>query len=109
MAHFAKIENNIVTNICIINNEDCGGGDFPESEKIGQDFIKSLGIEGKWLQTSCNTYMGVHMEGGKAFRKNYAMIGGTYDKQRDAFIPIKPKEGNWILDEETCLWEEELQ
>jgi hypothetical protein len=36
-------------------------------------------------------------------RKNYAGIGYTYDEARDAFIPPKP-EGNWVLDEETCLW-----
>jgi hypothetical protein len=36
-------------------------------------------------------------------RKNYAGIGFTYDEARDAFIPPKP-EGNWVLDEETCLW-----
>jgi hypothetical protein len=107
MAHFAKIEDDIVTNIIVIGNEDCGGGDFPKSEKIGQEFIASLEIEGEWLQTSYNTYMGTHMEGGKPFRKNYAIIGGTYDKKRDAFIPIKPLEGNWILDEETCLWEQQ--
>lgn len=33
------------------------------------------------------------------------MIGGTYDKERDAFIPPKP-EGDYALDEETCLWVE---
>jgi hypothetical protein len=107
MATFAKIENGFVTNLIIVDNSDCGKGDFPESEKIGQEFIASLAIEGEWLQTSINTHMGIHMEGGKEFRKNCAMIGGTYDKKRDAFIPIKPLEGNWILDEETCLWEQQ--
>lgn len=37
-------------------------------------------------------------------RKNYAGIGYIYDEQRNAFIPPKPKEGNWMLDEKTCLW-----
>jgi hypothetical protein len=37
-------------------------------------------------------------------RKNYAGIGYTYDSTRDAFISPKP-EGNWTLNEETCLWE----
>jgi hypothetical protein len=52
MAHFAKIENNIVVEVLTINNDDCGGGDYPESEPIGQAFIASLGIAGEWLQTS---------------------------------------------------------
>jgi hypothetical protein len=38
-------------------------------------------------------------------RKNYAGIGYTYDEVRDAFIPPRPTEGDWILNEETCLWE----
>jgi hypothetical protein len=105
MAHFAKIENNKVIDINVINNEDCGGGNFPESEKIGQEFIASLGIEGEWLQTSYNTYMGNHLNGGIPFRKNYAMIGGTYDSEKDAFIPIKPEEDGWTLNEETFVWE----
>lgn len=39
-------------------------------------------------------------------RKNYAGIGYTYDSTRDAFIPPKPAEGNWRLDEQTCRWVE---
>jgi hypothetical protein len=39
-------------------------------------------------------------------RKHYAGIGYTYDEIRNAFIPPKPTEGDWILNEETCLWEE---
>ena len=37
-------------------------------------------------------------------RKNYAGIGGTYDEERDAFIPPKPF-ASWVLNEDTCLWE----
>jgi hypothetical protein len=36
-------------------------------------------------------------------RKNYAGIGYTYDKDRDAFIPPKPY-ASWVLNETTCLW-----
>jgi hypothetical protein len=32
------------------------------------------------------------------FRKNAAMIGGTYDKEKDIFINPKPWE-SWVLDE----------
>ena len=52
MAHFANIENNEVTQVIVIANDDCGGGTFPESEPIGQAFIASLGLTGVWLQTS---------------------------------------------------------
>ena len=52
MAHFAELENNIVKRVIVISNDDCGGGDFPESEPVGQAFIASLGISGNWMQTS---------------------------------------------------------
>ena len=47
MAHFARIEFGIVRDVNVINNSDCGGGDYPESEPIGQAFIASLGIAGE--------------------------------------------------------------
>jgi hypothetical protein len=81
MAHFAKInESNIVTDVIVVGNENCGNKEFPESEPIGQQFLKSIGISGTWLQTSYNS----------KFRKNYAGIGYTYDFSRDAFISPKP-------------------
>ena len=51
MAHFAQVTDNIVRNVIVIDNSDCGGGDFPDSEPIGQAFISSIGIDGDWLQT----------------------------------------------------------
>ena len=61
MAHFAKIENNIVVDVIVVANDDCGGGNFPESEPIGQAFLASLGLEGEWKQTSYNsTFRGVY-------------------------------------------------
>ena len=77
MAHFAKIENNIVVEVLTINNTDCGGGDYPESEPIGQAFIASLGIAGEWLQTSYHAN----------FRANYAGIQFIYDADLDEFVP----------------------
>jgi len=70
MAHFAQIENNIVKQVLVVANEDCGGGNFPESEPIGQAFIASLGLTGDWLQTSYHAN----------FRGCYASIGWTFDK-----------------------------
>ncbi len=67
MAHFANLDkNNMVQQVIVVANEDCGGGEFPESEPIGQAFIASLGIAGTWLQTSYhanfrNLYAGIGM------------------------------------------------
>jgi hypothetical protein len=76
MAHFAEIKDGLVGQILVIANEDCGGGDFPNSEPIGQAFIASLGLEGEWLQTSFNNN----------FRGTYAGIGYTYDPATQDFI-----------------------
>jgi len=80
VAHFAQVDNNIVRNVIVINNSDCGGGDFPDSEPIGQAFIASIGIEGNWMQTSYNNN----------FRGAYAGQGMTYDPVLDEFVsPIQ--------------------
>lgn len=77
MAHFAQIdENNIVTYVIVVADESCGGGDFPQSEPVGQQFIASLGLPGQWLQTS---YHG-------NFRGVYAGIGYTYQPDLDEFV-----------------------
>jgi hypothetical protein len=76
MAHFAQINNgNIVQQVIVIANNDCGGGDFPESEPVGQQFIASLGIDGVWKQTSYNGN----------FRGKYAGIGDKYNAELDVF------------------------
>jgi hypothetical protein len=94
MAHFAKIdENNLVQQVIVVSNEDCGNYEFPESEIIGQTFINSIGLAGNWKQTSYNNN----------FRKNYAGIGYSFDESRNAFIPIKVY-ASWILNEDNCQW-----
>jgi hypothetical protein len=81
MSHFAKIDkNNIVTEVIVAEQ------DFINSGLVGDSFL--------WVQTSYNGN----------FRKNYAGVGFTYDKTKDAFIPPQPYP-SWILNEETCLWE----
>jgi hypothetical protein len=90
MAHFAEVVNGIVRRVIVAE----------------QDFIDSgaVGIPSRWVQTSYNTYGGVHKLGGTPLRKNYAGVGYTYDEQRDAFIPPRPYQ-SWNLNEDTCLWE----
>lgn len=79
MAHFAKLNNNIVTEVIVAEQ------DFINSGLVGDSFL--------WVQTSYN----------KNFRKNFAGIGDTYDKTRDAFIPPKPYP-SWTLVEDICQW-----
>jgi len=82
MAHFAQVTDNIVRNVIVINNSDCGGGEFPDSEPIGQAFIADLGIDGDWLQTSYNNN----------FRGQYAGQGMTYDPVLDEFVSPQTEE-----------------
>jgi hypothetical protein len=71
MAHFAKIENKVVTQVIVINNEVLGDLEFPESEAVGQEFIASIVLDGTWKQTSYNAN----------FRGKYAGIGDTWTGQ----------------------------
>lgn len=83
MAHFAQIDDtNIVRDVIVIGNADCGGGTFPASEPIGQAFINGphpscLALEGVWKQTS---YSG-------SFRDYFAGLGYSYDPVADVFVP----------------------
>jgi hypothetical protein len=93
MAHFAQIENNIVTQVIVVANEEILDENGQESEQKGIDFCSNL-LGGTWKQTSYNAKI----------RKNYAGIGYTYDANKDAFIPPKPFE-SWVLNEDTYNWE----
>ena len=86
MAHFALIDaSNIVRDVIVIANSDCGGGAFPDSEPIGQAFITGphpycLALEGVWCQTS---YSG-------SIRGCFAGLGYSYDPVADVFVPPAP-------------------
>ena len=76
MAHFARVENNVVREVIVVNNEVLENKSFPESEAIGIAFCKSLfGEDTEWLQTSYNSN----------FRGKYAGAGMTYDSTTDTF------------------------
>lgn len=96
MAHFARLdENDIVTQVIVVHNNELLDENQQENEQKGIDFlIDWSGGHTKWKQTSYNG----------SIRKNYAGVGYTYDLQRDAFIPPKPYY-SWILNEATCQWE----
>lgn len=91
MAHFAQLdENNIVTQVLVIEQDTINTGLFGEPSSF--------------VQTSYNTHSGVHSLGGTPLRKNYAGIGYTYDSVRDAFIAPQPY-NSWTLNEDSCTWE----
>lgn len=100
MAHYAVLdENDVVINVIAGRNEDETVGKISNWESYYGRFFNA-----RVKRTSFNMLGGVHAEGKEPFRKNYAVIGGTYSDELDAFIPPKPYP-SWTLDEETCLWE----
>lgn len=124
MAHWAEIdENNIVLRVIVGDNNDSSG------DEGYQWIVDTYG--GTWLKTSYNSVGGVHYltddqrdengqripSGKPHLRYNFATIGSKYDPVKDAFIPPKPEaykpEGfintvDWVLNEDTCLWEQVL-
>ena len=94
MAHFAQLnEENLVTQVIVVANQDTADKDGVENEAIGIAFCTNL-LGGNWKQTSYNGNI----------RKNYAGIGYKYDADLDAFIPPQPY-ASWLLNEETAQWE----
>jgi hypothetical protein len=89
MGNYAKINKGIVTQVISAEAE------------FFDTFVDTS--PGEWIQTSYNTYAGAHNSGGTPLRKNYAGIGYTYDRERDAFYMPQPY-SSWTLDEDTCLW-----
>jgi hypothetical protein len=93
MAHYAQLdENNVVTQVIVVDNKDCSDAIGVEKEYIGAAFCEKL-FGGNWKQTSYNGNI----------RKNYAGIGFTYNANIDAFVPPKPY-ASWVLDNETAQW-----
>jgi hypothetical protein len=80
MAHYAKVENKLVTQVIVAEAE------------FFDTFVDSS--PGEWIETSYNNNI----------RKNFAGVGHTYDATRDAFYAPQPF-ASWILVEDTCQWE----
>ena len=90
MAYFAELDaDNNVIRVLSVRNEDITDQNGNEQEALGIAWLQNL-FGGTWVKTSYNAKI----------RKNYAGIGFTYDKYRDAFIPPKPY-ASWVLNETT--------
>lgn len=102
MAHYAFLdENNIVTEI-ITGKDENDLDTLPENFANWEEFYSDFRSQ-TCKRTSYNTLGNTHLNGGSAFRGNYAGLGYTYDTENDVFIPPKPF-NSWVLDENTWLW-----
>lgn len=79
MAHYAKVENGIVTQVIVADQEFIDSG--------------ALGDPAQWIQTSYNS----------SIRHMYAGIGYLYNEELDIFIEPKPFP-SWSLDTELQTW-----
>jgi hypothetical protein len=86
MGHYARIESGIVTQVIVAD-----GLEWCE---------QNLG--GEWVQTSYNTFGGVHSGGKFPIHKNYAGIGYTFDGV--GFAAPQPF-ASWTLNPQSYLWE----
>jgi len=94
MAHFAQLdENNVVTQVIVVSNNELLDANGVEREELGVGFCQRL-FGGNWKQTSYN----------HNFRKRYAGIGYTYNAEIDAFVPPKPFP-SWVLNSTDANWE----
>jgi len=103
MAHFAQLdENNVVTQVIVVSNDDTSDSNGTETESIGVAFCqKLLGADTNWKQTSYNAKM----------RGNYAGIGYTYMSNvatlgvgsTDVFISQKPY-ASWTISTTEAQW-----
>ena len=104
MAHFAQLdENNVVTQVIVVSNDDTSDSNGTETESIGVAFCqKLLGADTNWKQTSYNGNM----------RGNYAGIGYTYMSNvatlgvgsTDIFISQQPH-ASWTISTSAAQWE----
>ena len=115
MAHFAHLdENNIVTMVTVVSNDDMVDENGNEVEALGVAICEQVVGAGPWVQTSFNGN----------FRKQYGGIGFTYNADADVFVspsplpswvlndeydwepPIPKPEGDYTWNEETQTWDE---
>ena len=104
MAHFAQLDdNNVVTQVIVVSNDDTSDTNGTETESIGVAFCqKLLGADTNWKQTSYNGNM----------RGNYAGIGYTYMENvatlgvgsTDVFIAQQPHD-SWTISTSAAQWE----
>jgi hypothetical protein len=84
MAHHAKIENGIVTQVIVTCDAD--------EDTFADRMLAETGE--LWVRTSYNNRI----------RYNFAGIGYVYDSIRDAFIPPKCH-SEATVNELTCVWD----
>lgn len=95
MAHFAKIENNKVIQVAVVENAVIRDVNGDEQESLGQEFLRSIHNEPNavWLQCSYNHNI----------KNIFPCAGYDYDPSKDEFYPVKPFP-SWVWNKEYKSW-----
>ena len=94
MAHFAKVKNDIVEEVIVVNNEVILDSNNVEQESLGITFLQGLyNNTAVWVQTSYNNN----------FRNKFAGVGHIYNATNDVFYESQPYP-SWILNETIWTW-----
>lgn len=101
MAHYAKIEDNIVTDIIVIDDFEVDGVEDTDAQ---ENFLAQIHPDDTFLKVSYNTYKNEHVLGGTPLRGNYPGIGSIYDVDNDVFYDPQPYD-SWTLSTDTWHWE----
>jgi len=117
MAHYAILnqDNEVIDIIAGIHEYELN--DLPEGYSNWEEFYSMIKNGQKVLRTSFNTKAGIHYDPetdepssdqSKAFRGNYATIGGTYDSELDIFLPPKLYE-YFVYDSDNLNWKPPIE
>tara|TARA_Y100000004_G_C8936884_1_gene422491 strand:+ start:922 stop:1254 length:333 start_codon:yes stop_codon:yes gene_type:complete len=108
MAHYAFIKDGIVTDVIVGIDED-NTEELPEGFSSWEEFYLSTRPgQDACKRTSYNTLYNEHLDGGTAFRGNYAGIGYIYDEANDVFYIPDPSEGDETYTFNTSTWSWDL-
>ena len=117
MAHYAFINSEDIGVDVIVGVDEDDTDNLPSDFSSWEEFYESQRTDLTCKRTSFNTRNGIYTttdkdgdiiagadgEQGKAFRGNFAMIGGTYDSSKDVFLPPKVFD-SWVYDADNVSW-----
>ncbi len=102
MPHFAQIDdNNVVTQVIVVSNDDTSDISGTLSDSIGVAFCQKLvGGDTNWKQTSYNNFRGNHAGIGMTYMEGVRTLGVA---STDVFIDQQPY-SSWTIGVGTAQW-----
>ena len=102
MAHYVFLNGNNIVESVIPGRDEDDTENLPEGFSSWEEYYGDYHNK-KCLRTSYNTFGNEHLDGGTAFRGNYAGKNFSYDEENDVFIAPQPYD-SWVLDTDKWTW-----